>query len=246
MENAIIITLSRQIALQRKMDITANNMANMNTAGFKADGLKFEEYLSRVARERSFEGRDRIVSMVHDPHIVRNLAQGELHQSGRELDIAISGTGWLVAGTPQGERYTRNGQLHLDNSGRLVTNEGHPVLGESGEIVFEPGETNIVIGKDGSISTSAGAKDRLRLVRFDNPQAMKKTGASLYASKESPQPVERPNIIQGAYEGSNVRPMREMTDMIETVRAYGSISHMLEATDESRGKAIAALGRTID
>jgi flagellar basal-body rod protein FlgF len=246
MENAILITLSRQIALQRKMDITANNMANMNTAGYKADGLKFEEYLAHVARERSFEGNDQRVSMVRDPQIVRNLAQGQLRQTGRELDIAISGEGWLAIQTPQGERYTRNGQLHLDASGRLVTNEGHPVMGESGEIVFEPGESDIVIGRDGSIATSAGAKDRLRLVAFERPQELRKQGSSLYKADETPREAGKAVIIQGAYEGSNVQPMKEMTDMIETVRAYGSISRMLEATDESRGKAIASLGRLID
>lgn len=242
MENAILVTLSRQITLQRKMDIIANNMANMNTAGFKSDELKFEEYLSPVARVDGFQTGDRQVRFVSDPHMVRNLSAGAQKQTGRELDLAISEDGWMVVSTPQGERYTKNGQLHLTGDGLLVTSEGAPVLGEGGEIGFDPGESDIVIGKDGTISTSAGTKGRLRLVRFENPQMMQKHGSSLYSSNEPPVNDDRITVTQGAYETSNVNPIKQMTEMIETVRAYTSVSKMLEASDESRGKAIRQLG----
>ncbi len=242
MENAILVTLSRQISLQRKMDVIANNMANMNTAGFKSDELKFEEYLTPVASVESFKGRDRQVKFVSDPQMVRNLAAGSQKQTGRELDLFISKEGWMVVSTPQGERYTKNGQLKLSGDGTLVTSEGHAVLGEGGEITFEPGETGIVIGADGTISTSQGTKDRLRLVRFETPQALRKEGNSLYSSRETPTPGEGITVTQGAFEASNVQPMKQMTEMIETVRAYTSVSRMLEATDETRGKAIQQLG----
>jgi len=243
MENAILVALSRQIALQRKMEITANNMANVNTAGYKADSLKFEEYISPIARERGFEGRDRRVSFVRNPMMVRDYGQGQLRQTGRPLDIALSGDGWLVVKTPRGERYTRNGQLHLNNDGILVSNEGYPVLGENGEISFAGGESDIVIGRDGSIAGRDGIRDRLRLVEFSAPQALKKEGSSLYNSAESPSPAQKTSVIQGSYESSNVSAMKELTQMIETVRAYSSVSQMLKANDESRGKAIEQLGR---
>jgi flagellar basal-body rod protein FlgF len=101
----------------------------------------------------------------------------------------------------------------------------------------------MVIGKDGSISTSQGSKDRLRLVEFENPQTLSKQGTSLYASKQMPTEAQNTTVTQGSYESSNVQPMRELTQMIETVRAYTSVSKMIEAADETRGKAIDQLGR---
>ena len=242
MENTILVTLSRQITLQRKMEVIANNMANMNTAGFKSDELKFEEYLTPVPSVEGFKGTDKQVKFVIDPHMVRNLSQGAQRQTGRELDVALGGEGWMVVKTPQGDRFTRNGQLKLSGEGTLVTSEGYPVQGEGGDITFEANETNIVIGKDGTISTSQGTKDQLRIVEFENPQLMKKQGDSLYTSNEASGENQNTTVTQGAYETSNVQSMKQMTEMIETVRAYTSVSKMLEATDESRGKAIEQLG----
>ena len=243
MENTILVTLSRQITLQRKMDVIANNMANMNTPGFKSDELKFEEYLTPVARVEGFNGEDKRVKFVNDPHMVRNMASGAERQTGRELDVSIGEGGWMVVNAPQGERFTRNGQLKLSGDGALVTSEGFPVLGESGEITFDPGETGIVIGKDGTISTSQGTKDKLRIVEFKDPQAMSKQGNSLYNSEESPTDSDTAKVTQGAFETSNVQAMKQMTQMIETVRAYSSVAKMVEAVDETRGKAIQQLGR---
>lgn len=242
MENSILVTLSRQITLQRKMETIANNMANMNTAGFKSDELKFEEYLTPVASEESFSGQDKQVKFVIDPHMIRDMSEGAQRQTGNELDIALGGPGLLVVSTPQGERYTRNGQLKLSANGTLVTSEGYAVQGAGGDIVFEPGENHIVIGKDGTISTSAGVKGQLRLVEFENPQTLKKEGNSLYITDTAPRDSENTTVTQGAYESSNVQSMQQMTEMIETVRAYTSVSHMLEASDKTRGKAISQLG----
>lgn len=242
MENAILVTLSRQISLQRKMDIIANNMANMNTAGFKGDSLKFEEYLAPVAKLDRFKAGDKGVKFVADPVMVRDMSAGSQRITGRELDVAISSEGWMVINSPQGERFTKNGQFKLSGDGTLVTSEGFPVLGEGGEIIFEAGETNIVIGKDGTITTSQGTKDRLRMVTFEHPENLSKEGNSLYASDETPGSSDKTTITQGAYETSNVQSMKQMTEMIETVRAYASVSKMIEATDDTRGKAIQQLG----
>jgi flagellar basal-body rod protein FlgF len=243
MENALLVTLSRQITLQHKMDVIANNLANMNTAGYKGEAVKFEQYLMPVASVRTFQGADRRVDFVDDPRMVRDLSEGEVKQTGNELDVAIAGDGWLVVSTPGGDRYTRNGQLKISADGVLVTNEGYPVQGEGGQIAFAAEEKDIVIGKDGTISSSAGMKGRLQVVDFTSPQAMKKRGDSLYTSDETPQPARNAKIIQGSYENSNVQPMQELTQMIETVRAYESVTRMLTATDETRGQAIQQLGR---
>ncbi len=242
MENTILVTLSRQITLQRKMEVIANNMANMNTAGFKSDELKFEEYMTPVASVEGFQATDKQVKFVVDPQMVRNLSEGTHRQTGRELDVALGGEGWMVVKTPRGDRFTRNGQLKLSGEGTLVTSEGYPVQGNGGDITFEPGESAIVIGKDGTIATSQGTKDKLLIVEFDNPQLMKKQGDSLYSSEEAPGENQNTTVTQGSYETSNVQSMRQMTKMIETVRAYTSVSKMLEVSDEIRGKAIQQLG----
>lgn len=243
MENALLVTLSRQITLQHKMDAIANNLANVNTAGYKSDAVKFEQYLMPVASVESFPRGDRRVDFVHDPRMVRDFSEGAIRQTGNELDVAISGDGWLAVATPAGERFTRNGQLKLSAEGTLVTNEGFPVLGEGGEIVFGADEKSITIGADGTVATSQGPKDRLRVVAFDQPELLKKSGDSLYASEQEARPAATAKVVQGSYETSNVQPMRELSSMIETVRAYEEVSRLLTATEETRGQAIQQLGR---
>ncbi len=242
MENALLIGLSRQMALRRKMEIIANNMANMNTGGYKADAVQFEEYLMPVARITAMRGSDARLSYVQDTYLIHDLTEGALRRTGRPLDIAIQGDGWLVVQTPDGERYTRNGQLHRDNTGQLVTSEGYPVLGESGPIVFGPEETGITITPEGLISTNEGEKGRLRLVSFAEPQAMKKVGGTLFRTDEPPQPADTARIVQGAYEQSNVQPVRELTRMIQTTRAYMTTARMVEKMNELRRDAIDKLG----
>ena len=242
MENALLIGLSRQTALKRQMDVVANNLANMNTAGYKAGSLLFEEHLMPVARMNDLTGQDKRLSYVLDGAIYRSFHEGAFEQSGNELDVAISGDGWLVVDTPDGERYTRNGQLKLDAEGQLVTPSGYPVLGDGGSIIFGPEENGIEIAKDGTISTSQGLKDRLRVVQFDNNNALKKEGETLFSTRQQPELAEDVRVLQGVVEKSNVQPISELTRMIETVRAYTNISQMLSREQDLRRQAIEQLG----
>jgi len=156
MQNALLVGLSRQVALAREMDVIANNLANMNTSGFKADGAVFEEYVSPTARATNFPAADSRISFVHDRATWMDLSQGPLERTGNPLDVAVSGKGYLVVQTPRGERYTRNGALQINNSGELVTAEGFQVVGESGPITFQPKDRNITISQDGTISVRDG------------------------------------------------------------------------------------------
>ncbi len=243
MDNAILIGLSRQVTLKRQMDVIANNLANVNTAGYKSDSLQFEEFLGPIARDEGMRGAMAQVSYVQDRGLVRDLSAGAFQQTGNDLDVAVSGDAWLVVQTPEGDRYTRNGQLKLSAAGQLVTGEGYPVMGGAGPIVFGPRESNIAIASDGSISTSEGDKDRLRLVRLPNPSAITKEDATLFASSVPAQPAPEARVAQGMIEGSNVEGVVEMTRMIETVRAYSSISQTIDRADQLRRDAISQLGR---
>src|SRR5262249_15367739 len=111
MENALLIGLSRQIVLERQLDVVANNVANLNTTGFKADNSLFEAYLMPVARENRFNAQDRQVSFVNDRGTWRDQRQSGIQVTGNPLDVAIDGDGYLAVQTPSGERYTRNGAL---------------------------------------------------------------------------------------------------------------------------------------
>ena len=123
MENTLLVGLSRQMTLERQMDVVANNVANINTTGFKADRSLFEEFLTSRAHEDNFVGRDRRVSFVQDRATFHDFAQGPVEQTKNPLDVAIDGNGFLVVQTPAGERYTRDGGLQINNQGQLVTVE---------------------------------------------------------------------------------------------------------------------------
>src|ERR1700722_12776180 len=152
MENALLIGLSRQTALERQLDVVANNIANVNTAGFKADNTLFEEYLNTPAHEDNFVGGDRRVSFVQDRGSYHDLKQGAVDETRNPLDVAIDGQAFLTVQTPGGERYTPDGGLHINNQGQLVTVAGNPVLGTGGLIVFQPTDPDVSITPDGTIT----------------------------------------------------------------------------------------------
>lgn len=136
MENTLLIGLSRQVVLERQMDVVANNVANVNTNGFKADRSLFEEHLTSGAHEDNFVGRDRRLSFVQDRATFHDFSQGAAEHTKNPLDVAIDGRGFLVVQTPGGERYTRDGGLQINNQGQLVNASGFQVLGNSGPITF--------------------------------------------------------------------------------------------------------------
>ena len=243
MENALRIGLSRQMALQTQMNVIANNLANLNTAGFKRDLVQMEEFPIPVAEMTELSGQDKKLSYTHDRAVVKNMSTGPIRQSGNELDVAISGEGWFTINTPNGERYTRNGEFKLNQEGTLVTNEGLPVLSEAGEINFGPNETNITIARDGTISSSDGIKGKLKLVTFENEQDLKKEGFNLFSSPNPANPLAAPNLMQGMVEQSNVKPVLELTKMIETVRAYTSQARTIQKTEELKTDAINKLAQ---
>src|SRR4051812_39081362 len=162
MENALLVGLSRQAALQRGLDVIANNIANMNTSGFKADGVVFEEFMMPAARGDGAAMRDRRVSFVADRATWHDMRPGTAEQTGNPLHVAIDGKAFLVVETPRGERYTRNGALAVNAQGELVTGDGRRVLGDDGPIVFQPQDKAIAIGRDGTITAGDVNRGKLR------------------------------------------------------------------------------------
>ncbi|MCF6344328.1 MAG: flagellar basal-body rod protein FlgF [Devosiaceae bacterium] len=241
MENVQIIGLSRQIALQRQMDVVANNIANINTTGFKAEALLFEEYKMPVARNNNFSGNDQIISYTQDWATIHDFSAGAIVQTGNPLDVALQGNGFLTVQTGDSERYTRNGELKINDTGLLVTNSGYPVLSEGGEIRFSSSETEITIDAEGNIYTNEGSKGRLKIVSFESPQDLTIEGGNLYAGI-NPQQDLNTKISQGSLERSNVSGVAEMAEMIRVNRAYQSLAQLQKTQAELRQKAIQKLG----
>jgi flagellar basal body rod protein FlgG len=146
-----------------------------------------------------------------------------------------------------GERYTRNGALQINNLGQIVTTEGYPVLGTGGPITLQPGDTGISIADDGTVTvrengnTKADSiRGKIRVVAFDNPQTLTKSGGSLFSAGNSAaaQPALGSRLIQGAIERSNVSAVSEMTKMIDVMRTYTSIATILQQQNDVQKNAI--------
>jgi flagellar basal-body rod protein FlgF len=170
------------------------------------------------------------------------MSSGPIVTTGNPLDVALGGKGYLAVETPAGERYTRAGSLQIAADGTLVDLDGNAVMGELGPIRFDPGETDIAISKDGTVTTSAGSKGRLRLVEFADDQAPRREGDNLWSGANPIPATATTTVTQGAIEKSNVSGVGEITLMIRVQRAYESIASMLERQDEMQRTAIRQLG----
>jgi flagellar basal-body rod protein FlgF/flagellar basal-body rod protein FlgG len=250
MQNALLVGLSRQMVLSRQLDVIANNIANLNTTGFKADESLFEEYLMPLARDNTFVGGDRRVSYVQDRGSWRDYSVGSIERTGNALDVAIDGNAFLTVQTAQGQRYTRNGALQIDASGTLVTASGDPVTGGNGPIVFQPGDHDVNIAADGTVTVHPSnsnidtVRGTLQLASFANPQQLQKEGANLYSAPAAAQAQPaKARLIQGAIERSNVSSVLEMTRMIDVTRTYTNIAGIIQNQGDLRKTAIDRLSQ---
>jgi flagellar basal-body rod protein FlgF len=243
MDNALYVGLSRQIVLRRELDIIANNIANLDTNGFKVEELRLKT--TPAAPARTFGGPAPVKFVTADG-IARNFSQGVLAKTGATLDLAIEGEGFFQVQGKGGVEFTRDGRFTTDATGRLVTQGGLPVLDEGGgEIVIDPEKGPVAIGSDGSMSQGAERVGKVGMFAFANQGALEKTGDNLYrnTSNLAPEPAETAVLRQGYLEGSNVKPIVEISRMVEVNRAYESTSKMIDATADLSRRAIERLGR---
>ena len=235
MENSLYIALSRQMVMQRQMEVIANNIANMSTPGYKGEQMMFVEYLGKIDTGES-------ASYVQDLSVMRDYGEGPLSRTDNTLDVAIHGQGWFVVDTPDGQRYTRNGHFTLDQNGQLVTSDGYAVLDRQGQpIRFDTTDTKIEITGDGTIATNAGPKGRLNIVTFEDQQQLHKQSATLYSSNAPTQPALKAQVVQGMIESSNVEPIVEVTNMMWALRNYQAAQQLIEGDDGLLRKAVDTL-----
>jgi len=238
-------------AQQARLDAISNNLANVDTTGYKKDvavSKSFPELLLRRMNDDGvyntyFGSADaapiigKIGLGVETNEMYTILEQGSLKQTGSFQDMALNGEGFFTVLTPQGERYTRNGNFMAGKEGYLETKEGYPVLGENGPIFVQ--DISFIVNEDGIVYDDEQMQeiDRFKIVRFDNERYLKKQGSSLYNSNDISgsahiaEGYERPGLIQGYIETSNVNVVNEMVSMIEVNRSYEANQKSIQAED---------------
>lgn len=237
MESTAYIALSRQSVLREKMDVVAQNLANITTPGFKAEDMLFVEYLDESSPNDP-------VSFVQNISLIRDLSPGPLSATGNPLDLAIKGEGYFTIETPEGPRFTRNGSFSLNGDGAVVNSAGLALLDDTyAPLVIPANSGSITVARDGTISSELGQIGRVALVRFEDERLLKKIGGGLFdAAGELPLSVENGEIHQGTIEGSNVKGVVEMTRMLETVRSYQAASRLV---DEEHRRIRDAINRLV-
>jgi flagellar basal-body rod protein FlgF len=239
MQNATYIALSSQVALQRQMDVVANNLANLSTPAFKGEEMLFSQY---IVQPRGTPP----LAFVQDVGTARDMRRGPLSKTSNPLDVALDGNGYLAVQTPLGTRYTRNGHFQLDGQGQIVTSQGYPVLSDGGGPIGLPANVkDVAIGPDGTISVSQDGTSssspigKLQIVNFEQPQALIPAANGLYLTDQAPQPAGPSTTVQqGMIEDSNVQPVIELTRLMAISRASGSIKDFLDEESTRQRNAI--------
>lgn len=240
------------VAMQTQIDTTANNIANVNTIGFKKSRAEFADLMYKVMEYAGTSTSNASKSPtgieyglgVRPTAINKIFSEGSLKQTDNQLDMAVTGHGFFKLELPNGtEVYSRNGAFKVDDNGTLVNSDGYKVVPE---VVVPPDATSVSIGTDGTISvvqagqTQATQVGQITLTNFINPAGLHSVGDNLYtATDSSGQPVEGTpgldglgTIRQGFVELSNVELVVELTDLITGQRAYDSNSKIITASDE--------------
>jgi flagellar basal-body rod protein FlgF len=239
MDSPGYIILSRLALQSRATEVLAHNVANADTPGFRAQRPVFAQFVSRQDAGTAPPG-GRPVAYVQDRATWREMEAGPVQATGNPLDVAISGEGFFAVETPRGERFTRAGRFSIVQDGQIVDMEGNAVMGAEGNaIALSPNDSRITIQGDGTVRSENGTLGRLRVVTFANPQALRAEGDRNFdPGGEPPQPIERPAVVKGALEGSNVRPVLEMTRLTAELREFQFAAQFAEREGERLSTAV--------
>ncbi|MFP3912877.1 MAG: flagellar basal-body rod protein FlgF [Desulfobacteraceae bacterium] len=244
MSQALFSVASGAGTHEKRLDVLANNLSNVNTVGYKQDGLIF-----RVPSEEGEKGPgDEPQDFLYSPPPLPagttiDFSQGHLRNTDNRLDLALSGKGFFCIQTPEGRMYTRNGSFALNEDGVLVTREGYPVLGRRGEIKISG--QDVTIDENGDVYADGGRAGSIKVVGISDVHLLRKTGDSLFeppAGGVNEMDAEGTLVKQGFLESANVNPIRAMTEMIDIMRGYESYQKVIQFLDGVTQKSIAQVG----
>ncbi|MGR3756490.1 MAG: flagellar basal-body rod protein FlgF [Tranquillimonas sp.] len=246
MENSAYVSLSLASALRREMDLTANNIANANTTGFKAERMLFESYLRKEV------GGSEGTNFVLDQGSYMDTRQGAIINTGNPLDLAIEGDAWFAYQNETGQRvYGRDGSFTIDGQGNLITSSGARVLDIGGAPIAVPPDLagRVEITRNGTIQApGAGALATVGLFDIPDLQSYRRLGAGMFLPPEGDQqpPLQAvgSRVVQGAVEGANVSPVSEMTRLISIQRAYERSVQLMNSGDDLRRDMLRRIGET--
>ena len=220
MEVPSYIALSRLVAQSRALEVTATNMANANTPGFKAERTLFSDWLSKQAGADAPRG-GRTVSFVQDRATYRDQQAGTMQHTGNPFDLALGGDGYFSVDTPRGPRLTRAGRFTPMADGRIGDGEGNALLDTAGKpIRISSADQHVTITADGTVSSENGRIGKIGVVRPSDPMRVTAEGARTFRADTDTVPVAQPQVVQGAVEDSNVQPVLEMTRMMADLREF--------------------------
>jgi flagellar basal-body rod protein FlgF len=238
MQNTTNVALSRLTAQQRALDVTAGNIANANTPGYRAERLVFSDFLVR-ARGRDVPPGAETITFTQDRASWRDQQAGPITHTANTFDIALVGDGYFQVETPRGTRLTRAGHFELSANGNVVNSDGHALLDANGQkLQIATTDTEISISADGAISSENGRIGRIGVVQPADPYRLKPEGGRLFAAEGQVDAVEKPKMIQGAIEQSNVAPVVELTRMMRELREFEFTSKMVQSEAERQQTAI--------
>jgi flagellar basal body rod protein FlgG len=233
-------------ALERWQEAVSQNIAASSVPGFKKSEVSFASVLAETMRVGAGENFAAELRGVMPAEVSRiNTEPGELRTTGNDLDFAIQGAGFFQIQRPTGDiGYTRDGEFHLSADRTLVTKQGYPVLGDGGPITFRPEGGRISINTDGAIVQGETTIGKLAVHELPKDAGLRRIGDGLMAPLPNVQPsaIERPAVLSGSLESSNVAPLREMVKLIHLSRAYEAAQRVIIAHDQNADKAIQALG----
>ncbi|MFZ5641422.1 MAG: flagellar basal-body rod protein FlgG [Bacillota bacterium] len=249
---------SGMLAQQMNLDNIANNMANVNTVGYKKSKVEFQDMLYSVMREpdrRTLRG-ETVPTWFQTGHGVMPVAnqvifeQGALQETGKALDFAIDGSGFFAVQLPDGTTaYTRAGSFSVDGEGQLVNASGYPVLTQDGSpIVIDDPSAGITVDSNGQIMQNDQTVGAIGVFSFTNPAGLERAGANLYlatvnSGEEMPADEAAYKLAQGMTEAANVNVAEEMTGMMIAQRAYELSSRAIRTADDMLGMANSLLRR---
>ncbi|HNY65647.1 MAG TPA: flagellar basal-body rod protein FlgF [Deltaproteobacteria bacterium] len=245
MDQGMYTAAAGAIAMEERLSIIANNLANVNTVGFKKDAVSYQDFQKALDASMLYPGQfqTKPVDVVIGGQYI-DATQGGIRETGNPLDAAIVGEGFFAVSTPDGIRYTRAGDFTLSTEGLLVTQQGYPVQGEGGDITI--GNGKVAIDPHGTITVDGTVVDRLQVVTIQEA-GLERQGNSLYAPRQgfATEPVESPEVRQGFIESSNVDPVIEMVGLISTQRAYEAFQRVIRSVNDTYTQSMQSVGSTV-